>query len=289
MPANKPPYGHRNHQLRLHHDRDNLDTPNVPLRLLQLTDSHLFADPGGRLLGITTRASFEAVLDLALDGTPKADALVLTGDLVHDESSTGYRYLRETLKLTGLPHYCIAGNHDRPPLLSEHLGAAGLGSVALRRLHSWNLIFMDSSEAGRDGGRLDSDQMRQLEDLLTGDAAPALLFLHHHPIPVQSAWMDTMGVDNGAELLGLCARHPQVKAIVFGHIHQSFECRQGALQILGAPSTCIQFLPGSASFALDQRPPGYRELLLYPDGRLTSQVIRLAQYAELPLYQAGGY
>jgi hypothetical protein len=30
----------------------------MPFRLVQLTDPHLFADPSGQLLGITTRRSF---------------------------------------------------------------------------------------------------------------------------------------------------------------------------------------------------------------------------------------
>ena len=33
------------------------------IRLLQLTDMHLFSDPQAKLLGINTQASFQAVLD----------------------------------------------------------------------------------------------------------------------------------------------------------------------------------------------------------------------------------
>lgn len=272
------------------HSTQDLDSPQAaPLRLLQLTDPHLFAEPAGRLLGITTRSSFEAVLALALEGHKQAHALILTGDLVHDESPAGYRYLRQTLEGTGLPYFCIAGNHDRRDLMNEHLGNAALEPFSIRPFYSWNLIFLDSLDPGRNSGRLPLEQLAQLSDLLLVRKEPSVVFLHHHPTPIKSAWMDTMGAENGADLIRICERNTQVKAVVFGHIHQEFSSSQAGCQILGTPSTCIQFLPDSKDFALDDLPPGYRELTLYPDGRLTTHVVRLEGLLETPTPHAEGY
>lgn len=261
----------------------------MPLRLLQLTDLHLFGESNGQLLGITTRHSFEAVLDLALSAQHRPDALVLSGDLVQDETPAGYRYLREVLERTELPYYCVPGNHDDPALMAEYLGSAALGSIALRRLAAWNLVFLDSSVPGEDGGHLDTTQLAQLTELLSNDTAPTLIVLHHHPVAIQSAWMDALGVDNGFELLALCDQFAQIKGILFGHVHQTFSFQYAQCTILGTPSTCFQFMPGSRDFAIDARPPGYRELTLYPDGRLTTRIKRLDHYCELPLQQAKGY
>ena len=63
------------------------------VRILQLTDTHLFADPGGRLLGQNTRHTLELALDLATGTSDGFDLVLLTGDLVHDESWEGYDYL----------------------------------------------------------------------------------------------------------------------------------------------------------------------------------------------------
>lgn len=260
-----------------------------PARLVQITDSHLFADPEGKLLGLTTRSSFEAVLALALGEGAPADALVMTGDLVHDETAEGYGYLHGVLRATGLPCYCIPGNHDRRDLMEQCLGAAAVGRVASRQLGPWNLLFLDSTRPGQEGGRLGGDQLDQLDHLLAGNPAPSLVFLHQHPISVHSAWMDTMDVANGAELIAVCDRHPNVRALAFGHIHQEFVAEHGGYHILGTPSTCIQFLPESGDFALDTRPPGYRELLLYPDGRLETCIRRLAAYPERPSTACNGY
>ncbi|AFL72561.1 metallophosphoesterase [Thiocystis violascens] len=260
-----------------------------PLRLVQLTDPHLFGNPAGRLLGITTRISFEAVLAHVLANSQPVDALILTGDLVHDESPAGYRYLRQALDGSGQPYYCIAGNHDRHDPMREYLGCSAVETLGIRRIKNWSLIFLDSLNPGRNSGLLPHSQLDQLRGLLARNQSPSLIFLHHHPIPVHSTWMDTMGAENGGELLRICALNPQVKAVVFGHIHQAFSSVQGDCRILGTPSTCIQFLPGSREFALDDRPPGYRELMLYPDGRLETQVIRLDEFHESPTPHSAGY
>jgi Icc protein len=254
-----------------------------------LTDPHLFADPDGQLLGVTTRRSFEAVLELALAHSPPADALVLTGDLVHDESREGYRALRRLLDRTELPYYCIPGNHDSRPLMEELLGPAALGPVAVRQLADWNLVFLDSTEPGREGGRIGEARLAALRDTLSASLSPAVIFLHQHPIPVQSAWIDRISVEDGEALIAVCDRHPQAKALVCGHVHQEFEQRIGGLRVLGTPSTCVQFEPRRAEFAIDTQAPGYREITLLANGALETRVVRLDGYPERASRTAGGY
>ncbi len=261
----------------------------TPLRVIQLTDPHLFAESAGRLLGLTTRLSFESVLAMAMECSTPADALVMTGDLVHDGSTEGYHYLRQMLESVGIPFFCIPGNHDRPERIARVIDPLVAGGIAVRRLANWDLIFMDSTVTGTDSGRIGAAQLDALEQILVDASGPSILFLHQHPLPAGSAWMDTMGVENGAELLALCARHPTIAALVCGHIHQEIDRRHAGVRVLGTPSTCIQFLPGSEEFALDALPPGYRELLLLPDGGVETRVIRLADYPEPFETEAGGY
>ncbi|MBV5309896.1 metallophosphoesterase [Chromatium okenii] len=261
---------------------------STPLRVLQLSDPHLFATPDGRLLGITTRTSFEAVLALAT-ATPAA-ALILTGDLVHDNSAVSYAALSNRLAAVDCPTHCLAGNHDHPELLATHFGVAAIAPVQQVRLPLWKLLLLNSQVADHNHGRIQRKQLTELTQLLTEDTTPTLIFLHHQPLPIHSRWLDTLAVDNGEELLQLCDQHPQVKAVIFGHVHQEFAAMRGGYQLLGAPATCVQFLPGSQHFAVDdQHLPGYRELLLNADGTLTSRVIRLAHYHELPLMKSKGY
>lgn len=235
-----------------------------PLRVAQLTDPHLFAVPTRQLLGITTRASFDAVLALALASTPKL--LLLTGDLVQDATPSAYAALRKRLAASGVPTALVAGNHDHPELLTAYFGAASIAALQQQRQAGWNLLLLNSQVTRHNRGSISHQQRADLETILRSDSAPTLLALHHHPLPSGSAWLDTLDAEGGEEVLKLCDRYPQVKAVIFGHIHQELAQQRHHYQLLGAPSTCVQFQPHSANFAVDaQQQPGYRELLLHAD------------------------
>jgi Icc protein len=103
-----------------------------------------------------------------------------------------------------------------------------------------------------------------------------------------SRWLDTMAVDNAGEFLAVIDRHPQVRGILWGHVHQTFDRQRNGVRLMATPSTCIQFLPGSDDFALDTAAPGYRWLSLHPDGRIETGVERLEEIpGSLDLASAG--
>jgi Icc protein len=70
-------------------------------------------------------------------------------------------------------------------------------------------------------------------------------------------------------------RHPQIRAVIWGHVHQEFADRRGAVELLATPSTCVQFRPGIAKPEVDDRTPGYRWFDLGPDGTLETGVERV--------------
>jgi Icc protein len=251
------------------------------VRLIQITDTHLFADRDGHLLGHPTRSCCEAVFALARKVLPEADALLLTGDLVHDERAEGYLCLKGYAQALGLPYYALPGNHDSGTLLARWLDPGAAQAVRSFPVQDWRLVLVDSTSPGRDGGRLGPARRSALDSTLAGCAtAPCLVCLHHHPVPVGSPWLDAIGLEDGAALLAVMDRHPQVRGVLWGHIHQAFNGRHGAIRLMGSPSTCVQFLPGSPVFALDSVTPGLRWLDLYPDGRIETGVLRLVAYPE---------
>ena len=88
-----------------------------------------------------------------------------------------------------------------------------------------------------------------------------------------SRWLDTVGLRNADEFLAVIDQHPQVRAIVWGHVHQASDRLRNGVRLISTPSTCAQFLPGAEQFSLDTRPPGYRWLDLYPDGTMQTSVV----------------
>ena len=52
-----------------------------------------------------------------------------------------------------------------------------------------------------------------------------------NPLPTGAAWLDTMILGNAEEFFALLARFPQVKAVVFGHIHQAMDVSRDGLRL----------------------------------------------------------
>ena len=100
--------------------------PVQPLRVVQLSDFHLFADTDGKLLGLNTQFSLEAVLDRVRREQPDMDLILATGDLSQDGSYESYQRLAKTLSGFRAPIYWLEGNHDKPaPMLRALRDAAG--------------------------------------------------------------------------------------------------------------------------------------------------------------------
>jgi Icc protein len=261
------------------------------VRVLQLTDIHLFADPEGELLGQNTRSTFELVLDLVRKTFWPVDRILLTGDLVHDETPAGYRYLEQRMEALATPCHCLPGNHDSSRLMADVLPRGPLTIPISTHCGAWNLVFLDSTIPGEDGGHLGTAQLEALESAL-GESPDrhALVCLHHQPVPVGSAWMDTMALDNPEAFFRVIDQHPQVRGVLWGHVHQEFTGWRRQILLLGSPSTCIQFLPGSETFAMDRLTPGFRWLDLHSDGRISTGVQRIAAYPQpVDLSNTGGY
>ncbi|MDG4550879.1 MAG: metallophosphoesterase [Candidatus Contendobacter sp.] len=255
----------------------------APLRVVQITDLHLKTTPGGRLWGADVDAGLNAVLAHIQERQPTADLVLATGDLVGDEPDA-YPRLLQALEPLGLPVYCLPGNHDFPAVMSRALRG---GRVRWERYFvagHWQFVLLDSSFPGTPDGHLATGELALLDTVLaTGPERPTLVCLHHNPLPVGTGWLDTMTVSNGAALFAVLDRYPQVRAVVWGHIHGEFADRRGHVQLLAAPATSVQFRPDSPEPRVDDLPPGYRWFELYPDGALQTGVERVA-----PLVRANG-
>lgn len=261
-----------------------------PLRLLQFTDTHLLADRQARLLGLNTHESLKCVLRLSQQNHRQPDLVLVTGDLVHDGSDSGYAHLQEYFRAFDVPVLLLAGNHDEARQLRDATSGGPARLVKQIERGGWRIVLLDSSIAGSDGGRLAAAELALLEQQLSmAPALPALVCLHHQPVPVGSRWLDTMVLENAGEFFAVLDRHPQVRGVLWGHVHQEYDEMRNGVRLLATPSTCFQFKPRSDDFSLDATAPGYRWLDLYPDGRIDSGVCRLARVSTNLDMQSSGY
>lgn len=252
-----------------------------PLRVLQLTDPHLMADPAGELLGVNTRDSLDAVIeqvqrDVVTEGRAP-DLILATGDLAQDSSEEAYRVLSRKLAQFDCPAFWLAGNHDDSPLLTRLAGAeSGRKHLVMG---GWQFVLLDSSVPRKVYGTLSEDELAFLESTLTDNAPlPTLICLHHHPVDIGSVWMDNIGLRNRDDFWRVVDRFPQVSAVLWGHIHQELDQTRNQVRLLASPSTCVQFKSGSDDFALEHLAPGYRWLDLSANGELRTWVGRAGDF-----------
>jgi 3',5'-cyclic-AMP phosphodiesterase len=241
------------------------------MRILQMTDPHLYGRAEGQLRGVETDSSLRAVIDEAFAEVPDFAALLMTGDLVQDDAS-GYLRFRSIFSAVGQPILCIPGNHDIPEAMSRQLCEAPFQICGTRKIDTWQFVMLDSYYPGHVGGRLTPQELARLDAALASDQSHAMVCLHHHPIAMNSRWLDGIGLANADEFWRIIDAHSHVKAVVWGHVHQAYDGSRGSVRLFATPSTCAQFLPASDRYAIDLRPPAYRSFQLHADGGIETQV-----------------
>lgn len=238
----------------------------------------MFADPAGNLRGLATHASLQRVLDHYQASDWLADRVIVTGDLIQDDSAEAYDRFRELLLPLNMRMHCIPGNHDVRELMQRVCCAPPFSYCAHEEVGNWLLIGLDSCISGDAGGLLTAEELDRLSDTVNGSSAKhVMVCLHHPPVDMGSAWLDTVGLRNGEEFLQRLQSLGRVRLAVFGHVHQPYDAEHRGVRIIGTPSTCRQFLPGSDEFAVDDRPPAYRRITLHNDGSSDAELIWLEQ------------
>jgi 3',5'-cyclic-AMP phosphodiesterase len=261
-----------------------------PLRIIQISDTHLFADREKTLLGVNTLESFQAVINLVKADQIKPDFILHTGDLTQDGSESAYNRIADQLSEFQVPVYTVAGNHDDSQVMAKTYPRGMFSNQKQLVFDKWQLILLDSHVAGKVHGHLDRAELTFLEQALkTHPKQQTIIVFHHQPVPVECEWLDKIGLDNANELWELLMRFPHVHSILFGHIHQLYEGQKNFIKYYSTPSTCIQFKTRSDKFALEELAPAYRLLELYPNGVLRTSVHRTAHYVGKFEPHATGY
>ena len=261
-------------------------------RIVQITDPHLFQDTNGELLGINTQASFSQVLSEIQQQQYDYDLVLATGDLVQDNSDEGYlRFRQEVKALNNKMVFWIPGNHDFQPKMFEILKEDSVSAKKHILLgDKWQILLLDSQVQGVPHGQLEAEELDWLKlKLQEYPERYSLVVLHHHLLSTGSAWLDQHNLRNANELAEVLAPFKNVKALLYGHIHQQVDSEWLGYQVMATPSTCIQFKADSNTFALDVAQPGWREIDLHADGHIETRVKRIQQASFLPNMQVEGY
>lgn len=250
---------------------------SASVRLVQITDTHLYADSNGVLVGMNCEQGLQDVLSMIRSEESNLAAALCTGDISQDNSAASYRRFHDAVASLGIPQYWIPGNHDEVKIMKQAVSSDNPCFARSFQLSGWRIIMLDTHVDGQVHGELNAGELQFLErELAAARHQHVLICLHHNCLPVDAEWLQKHALVNSGTLLELIDRHPQVRGVLFGHIHQEYERSRNSVLYLGSPSTCIQFHPSSNEFALDHCNPGYRWLELCSDGAIKTGVRRVS-------------
>lgn len=231
------------------------------------------------------------ISDLHLNGTPRAterveraaaylrslstppDALLVTGDIADRGDTAAYR---EAGKLLDAPYpvlFC-PGNHDvRGALRTELLGEPDNDRPVntAHRVNGLTVLMCDSTIPGHQEGRLEESTTAWIERTLADPAyaGPALVAMHHPPVPVGHPLPDSVPLTNPDTLAALLHRHPQIIAVLTGHAHTAAASTFASRPILLAPAvTWTLVLPPDPAQLADREAPVGVALHFVEDDRI---------------------
>ena len=246
---------------------------------VHLTDTHIMAGgtwrPRSADWEFDTAASLRQVVAAVNALEPRPAFAVLGGDLASpdlldrdrvwtaEEYEPSYVLLREILSALPCPAYMLIGNHDHRVafhrVYESDVPAPDAPHYYSFGHEGYHFVALDSQQPGEPGGHLDAVQRDWLRrDLEAQRGEPTVVFVHHHPWPLGLAWIDSMRLRNGEELMGLLREYSAVRWVICGHVHTDQVIQEDGVAMLTTPSTCIQLSKVSQAGKVFPGPPGFR-------------------------------
>ena len=204
------------------------------MRILHLSDTHLYADPSARHYDrIDTTAALQGLL-ARFAALPPIDAIVHTGDASEDGTAGSYQLLHEILDPFAAAHgatLAVAmGNHDASATHAEATAPGDRGTVHQDRVvplaAGGRIVVLDSSVPGAGYGHLETEQLTWLREVLAepapiaadGTGPGTVLAIHHPPLVAATPMLRALDLD-GLEALAEILSGTDVQVVLSGHYH----------------------------------------------------------------------
>ncbi|QSA19198.1 metallophosphoesterase, partial [Vibrio furnissii] len=133
------------------------------IKLVQITDTHLFAPDDGSLLSVNTADSFLAVVEAISAQRLEFDAILATGDISQDHTAESYHRFAQGIQPLEKTCFWLPGNHDYKPNMGSVLPSEQIHAPDHVLLgEHWQMILLDSQVVGVPHGRLSDQQLALL-------------------------------------------------------------------------------------------------------------------------------
>ncbi len=240
---------------------------NFNIRIAHVTDIHIAPD-GSLVRDIDTRKSFDAVLGKAITENP--DIIVFGGDLaaVNGELEA-YQWIEGRLAESGVPYLIIAGNHDNPGNLKAvfELDSADDDELFfIKKIGVCQLIGLDSSK-----NSVSHTQLDWLQNKMSSNLVPSLLFMHHPPLYCGCEFMDSKyPLENREEVFETLREISTISHIFCGHYHTEKTIFEDDKTVFITPSTMHQIGQTGSQYKEVSRLFGWRMIEWCNSGLKTS-------------------
>ena len=197
--------------------------------LAQLTDLHVRPHGMAAMRACETNMLTERAFRAARDFRPKADAMLITGDLAANGLAGEYSELAAMLRRTiDFPVYVIPGNHDRREGIKaglRHLPGVSADAEFVQYCVEdlpVRLVMLDTLVPGAAHGELCAGRLRWLDaTLAAAPDRPTIVAMHHPPFLCGIRHMDRIILRDSAAFVAVIAKHRQVQRILCGHHHRA--------------------------------------------------------------------
>lgn len=245
--------------------------------IVQISDTHLFGDKNRKINGSNSYNNLKSVINHIVLTEKNPDLIMVTGDLSQDCTFESYQHIANLLNRSGVKYHFFPGNHDDVDVINKvfDLNWKKDSVDYFFEAKNWFIYVIDTSVYPEVSGELSNEQITNLEETLQKNKnKPTIIFMHHHPVKINSVWIDEMSLKDSERFNNLVKENPQIKAVLFGHIHQVFEKDINGVFYGSAPACCYQVVPKTETFTIEKLSPGYRIIELNKD-KLNSRIVWL--------------
>ncbi|WIK59278.1 metallophosphoesterase [Actinotignum urinale] len=220
-----------------------LQPPHI--RLLHISDTHLFGDGSLHRGVIDTTERLNTVLHHAQKGEPCA-AIIVSGDISDDGTVESYRLAEEKIgalaRTWKAPVVWACGNHDARRGMRQAFAFPGMPDdpiLSIAEIPDLRIIAVDTSVPGKGYGYLGQQIQWAIE--AQADNRANVFVLHHPPLPAPTLLHEALRLSDTDELADALENirpengMPKPVAIIAGHYHRATQGTVGGVPVFVAP------------------------------------------------------
>lgn len=231
------------------------------MKIVHISDIHL-VENGKIIWDTNTKSHFDKAINI-IGNIKGVDAIFISGDLADDGSQWSYKYIDESFKSLGIPTYCCPGNHDNIDLMMKEFKFSFINIQEHVIIDGWNFYLLNTAVKGMSRGFLTEEKLKSIEKIIGNINTPIGFILHHPPIE-PGGWLNRRLLEDRDNFNGIIYNYPNVKLILFGHIH--YHLKQTINNVLYSSASAI-------GYAYDKELPKFQ----IADGKEGFSVIEISE------------